>query len=301
MRLVCVKSPAGQGKDVLEIAFSVGICQAVLQQIHIHQAGGTFGVCNKVELETSTPLAKKFVEQLLNAPFYERSSHTVSIRDIRSLITGRDTASETLPIVAPATDVFQELWQFSHITASHAGRAFIAALLLAYGMINLHIPVMIAGLLFLPYHHQMLSIGFGLRTRDWALFRQGVLNVMLTSFLVVLAGFAAAVFMEPPIQFNGFGNLTTSFLFALLIGIAASLSSADDAGRRELVGLAAAGQLSLIPAWIGISLVFGFTDMAIVLERLGSFLVSIVTLVLSASATYALLRFRSREVPLPVK
>jgi hypothetical protein len=41
------------------------------------------------------------------------------------------------------------------------------------------------------------------------------------------------------------------------VGVAAGLASIDDAGRREMIGLAAAGQIGLIPVWLGIVTVLG--------------------------------------------
>ena len=78
--------------------------------------------------------------------------------------------------------------------------------------------------------------------------------------------------------------MPAGFAFSLAIGIASSLATADDVGRRELVGLAAASQLALIPAWMGLSLVYGFDGSEG--EKLASFAMNIVALVAGAIAVY---------------
>ena len=39
--------------------------------------------------------------------------------------------------------------------------------------------------------------------------------------------------------------------------MAAALAAMDDAGRREMIGLAAPSQLAVVPVWLGIIVIFG--------------------------------------------
>ena len=95
--------------------------------------------------------------------------------------------------------------------------------------------------------------------------------------------------IEPPLRFEQFGSPATGFLIALVVGIAAGLASADDAGRRELIGLAATAHITVLPAWFGIASVFGLPEAKTVAERFLSFGISVGTLTAAATATYALL------------
>lgn len=292
MRFVTVKAPEGQGTSVARLALDAGAAQVALHQVLLHKLNEAPSVQDVVDVETATPIAKRFVETLLTAPFYDPSTYAISSWHPRTVITHERPEQETRPIVVPSADVFEELWQFSHVTFSFIGRVLVAAALLAYGMIEEHLPLMIAGLLFLPYHHQMLSMGFGVQTREWRLLRQGTLALLASTALIVLAGACVAVLSEPPLRFDQFGSLLSGFVIALVVGIAAALASADDAGRRELIGLAATAHITILPAWFGISLVFGFPEAATVGERLLSFGISVGTLIIAASATYALLGMR---------
>lgn len=159
-------------------------------------------------------------------------------------------------------------------------------------MIEYHLPLMIAGLLFLPYHHQMLALAFGANTRSWRLAGQGLLALVASTGLIFAAAACAAYFTGPPLAFDKFGTLLSGFFISLIIGIAAALASADDAGRRELIGLAATAHLTLIPAWFGINLVFGFPDKHQVMERGLAFGINVGALTLGALAVYWLLRLR---------
>lgn len=230
------------------------------------------------------------------APFYDPKEYAFSVWHPRSVVAGDHPAKETRPIVVPTTDVFEELWQFSHVTVSFVGRVFLSSLLVAYGMIEMFLPVMIAGLLFLPYHHQMLSIGLGAWTREWRLALQGLYALVVGTILVTAAGASVALLTEPPLRFQEFSSPLSGFLIAAVIGVAAGLASADDAGRRELIGLAATAHLAVLPAWLGISMVFGFPERAVVLERLAAFGISVLTLTLAAGCTYGLLGMRGKAV-----
>jgi hypothetical protein len=75
--------------------------------------------------------------------------------------------------------------------------------------------------------------------------------------------------------------------FSLVIGVAAALATADDAGHRQLVGLAAASQLALLPAWFGVSLVYGFSED--VNQKLISFGANVAALIAGSLAVYALI------------
>lgn len=97
---------------------------------------------------------------------------------------------------------------------------------------------------------------------------------------------------KPPLRFEQFGTPLTGFLIAAVIGIAAALASADDAGRRELIGLAASAHLTVLPAWLGIALVFGLPEAKTVSERLLSFVTAVGTLTAAAWISFVLLGMR---------
>jgi len=79
-------------------------------------------------------------------------------------------------------------------------------------------------------------------------------------------------------------------VFSLLVGTAAALATAADAGHRQLVGLAATSQLVLIPAWFGLSFVFGFTDSAA--EKALSFGLNVLGLLSGGAAAYGFFKWR---------
>jgi hypothetical protein len=76
--------------------------------------------------------------------------------------------------------------------------------------------------------------------------------------------------------------------------VAAALATADDVGRRELIGLAATAQVAIIPVWFGICFVFGFPTLESVSprQRALSLLLNVGALIAASLATYTLLRMR---------
>src|SRR6185369_12288521 len=94
--------------------------------------------CYQLSLETSTPNARAFVERFLNSDSLSQADHTLTSREIRSLI-GNPAPSVvmlTRPISEPLPDIVQDLWQLSHLTPSYIGRATAGAVLLADGLIH---------------------------------------------------------------------------------------------------------------------------------------------------------------------
>src|SRR5439155_4657848 len=117
---------------------------------------------------------------------------------------------------------------------------------------------MIGGLLFIPLLPLLLSVGFGLWTQQWRLAGQGLFSLAIAICLLIMGGVLVALFTNPPVQYSDFNSLGTGFVFSLAVGIAAGLATADDVGRREMIGLAATAQIAIIPAWLGLCLVLGF-------------------------------------------
>jgi len=206
----------------------------------------------------------------------------------------------TKPLVVPATDIFEELWQFSHITVGFVGRNFIAACFLAYGLINQQILLIIAGLLFLQLLPLLLAIGFGAWTRTWKLVGQSASAFIVAVILLILGGVLVAALSSPPLKYNEFNTTFVGFLISLAVGIAAGLANSDDVGRREFLGLAATAQIAIIPVWFGICFVFGFpttTGQNEITSRALGFGLNILTIIIASLATYILLGATNRRLP----
>lgn len=300
MRLVKISAPNGKGTNVAQTAFSVGIEQVSIQTAETHRAASEPQTKDVVDIETSTPKAKHFIDALLAADFYNSEEFSIAIRQPRSIISGDSLRELTEPLVVPATDIFEELWQFSHITVGFVGRNFIAACLLAYGLIHQQILLMIAGLLFLQLLPILLAIGFGAWTRTWKLVGQSASAFIVAVILLILGGVSVAALTNPPLKYDEFNSTFVGFLISLAVGIAAGLANSDDVGRREFLGLAATAQIAIIPVWFGICFVFGFpatTGQNEITTRALGFGLNILTIIIASLATYILLGATNRRLP----
>ncbi|MGH9941701.1 MAG: hypothetical protein ACRD9R_04990 [Pyrinomonadaceae bacterium] len=293
MRLVKVKGP-----EVARVAFGVGISRVSLHREQVLSSDGRNETKDAVDIDTSTPKAKAFIDALMSAPFFDAQEYTISVRQPRSVVSHEGAREVTWPLVEPTADIFEELWQFSHVTYGFVGRVLIAAMLLAYGLIEYKILFIIAGLLFLPLLPLLLAASFGLWTRQWRLAGQGVFALAVATALLIAGGVLVALLTNPPLKFNEHNSLLTGALISLGVGVAAALATGDDVGRREMIGLAATAQLAIVPVWFGVSFVFGFPalDSASPAERAAGFGLNVGTVVLAASTTYALLRMRGEAV-----
>jgi hypothetical protein len=289
MRLVSVKAPEGNALKIAEIAFSAGVDQVTTRSLELLSSDKTKTVRDVVDIETSTPKAKAFLDGLLEAPFFDPQTFSIVVRQPRSLVGSRKLVEVTKPLAEPAIDIFEELWQFSHITYGFAGRILIGAGLLAYGLVESKLLFLIAGLLFIPLLPLMLAVGFGVLTRQFRLAVQGALALIAAMVLLWLGGVIVALVTYPPMRYTESNSLLTGLVISLAVGTAAALATADDAGRREMIGLAATAQVAIIPVWFGVSVVFGFPQLESTPpgKRALSLLVNVIALVLASMATYA--------------
>ncbi|MDQ6786282.1 MAG: hypothetical protein M3033_05625 [Acidobacteriota bacterium] len=295
MRLIKVSAPQGRGSEVAQIAFDAGIGEVSVSQAETRGAQGKVEPKELVDIQTSTPKAGEFIEKFLTSSIYNADEFSINVRQPRAVISKASASELTVPFVEPAIDVLEDLWQFTHVTTSFLARNFIAACLIAYGMIQQQTLLMIAGLLFLPLLPVLLSISFGAWTRQWKLVGQAALAFLVTIVLLLAGGALVALISSPPLRYNEFNSPAVGFLISLAVGVGAGFATTDDVGRRELLGLAATAQIVLIPVWFGISFVFGFSqteNSSHIAERALAFVINASTIIVVALATYALLRFK---------
>ena len=298
MRLVKVSAPEGSAERVAQVAFDVGISQVTIQQQEVRRVSGERETIDAIDVQTATPKAKAFLDALMAAPFFDNEKYSIHVRQPRSIVGREEPREITWPLVEPTIDVFEELWQFSLVTYGFVGRILIASMLLAYGMIQQQLLIMLGGLLFLPLLPLLLAIGFGLWTGQVRLALQGLYAFLVGIALLITGGAIVALLTNPPLQYNQHNSLAVSFLISLGVGVAAGLATADDVGRREMIGLAATAQMAILPVWFGISFVFGFPvlDSTSPAQHALTFGLNAFTIVVAALCTYALLGMRGESL-----
>jgi hypothetical protein len=289
MRQITITAPQGSASQIAQVAFAVGISELSVSERRLLNASGLETIKELIEMDVGTPLAKAFMDEFTKAPFFDVEKFSIAVRQPRALISREKLSALTRPLVEPSVDLFEELWQFSQVTFGFVGRILIGALLLAYGLVEYKLLFMIAGLLFIPLLPLMLSIGFGVWTRQWRLAVQGLYSLIVAIGLLIVGGLFIALLTTQPIKYSEFSSLPTGFLFSFAVGIAAGLATADDVGRREMIGLAATAQIAIIPAWVGLGLVLGFpaTDPTPLPHLSLALLLNVVAIVIASLGTYA--------------
>jgi hypothetical protein len=300
MRLVKVAAPAALTDRIIGTAFAAGIEVVSTRTIRKHSPGEGVEELVVVDADTSTPKAKRFVADLLRADYYDPDVITFNTRQPRSIGSSTtDVKTLTVPLAEPATDLLQELWQFSHVTYGLVIRLLIASCLLGYGLIHQKILFMIAGLLFLPVLPMLMAVAFGAAAKQWRLAGQGLWALAVSLGLLFAGGLAVGAVSSPPIQFDDFSPVYVAVIVSAAVGVAASLASIDDVGRRELIGLAAASQVGIIPTWVGAWVAMGGPGMSDA-AKLGSkgltLLFSIIAIIIAAGTTLILTRITTDGV-----
>lgn len=298
MRLIKVRLPKNASQQVVELAFSKGVKEVSVNEEQLFQNDKTVTAVDVVHLQTNTPKAKAFIEALTSADYYDPMTYSFTIRHPESIFASEAPEEETDPITRPTADVYEELWQFSKITVSLVLRVFLSAILVAYGMKENYMPLIIAGLLFLPYHHHLIGMALAGSIREWRFFKQAVMAFVLGTALIMCGGFIVGLITEPPVKFMAFSETPVlfSFIISVIIGAAAGLGSLDDAGRRELIGLAATAHLSVYPIWFGLKFAFSFDPADKPIHFLLVFLMDFVTIVSSALLVYIFMGMEGKGI-----
>jgi hypothetical protein len=293
MHEIRVTVPEGRAKDVAELALRAGIKQATVYKVFDYGSNQTKEI---VSAETSTPHGKKFADSVLTSAWFDSRECSISTRELRAVVNDNHPREITRPMLEPPINVFEDLWQLNHLTISYYARAVAGAVLLAYGMVlNDQVTIVVAAL-FLPFLSQSIALSFGPWAGDWGLARQGLKALAVSTAASILSGAAIAVLHGPPMLFHGYLSPLPSFFISAIIGITAGFITADDAGRRYLIGVAAAVQYGIFPAWFGFSLIEGFPEQKITLVRLGTFAINVFTITIFALLGYLLLDIKRKDV-----
>jgi hypothetical protein len=293
MRSVQVKAPPELKDAVARLAFDSGISQVSFSDLTTVDSSGASDPKIAVTFETSTPKAKKFVDSLLIADIFDRRTVSFDVRERRSIISTDPIHDVTYPWVLPGTDLLQDLYQFSHITAGLVGRVFLAGCLLSYGLLHQSLLLMIAGMMFIPLLPVLSAIGFGSWLGHWKLAVRALIVLVLTCVLLFVGGVLIGAVGSPPVEYTDFPPLMTGALISLAVGVAAALANTDDVGRRELIGLAATSQIAIVPAWLGLCTVLGISPTegsGVIEKRLLSLAINILCVIVASLATYIAIR-----------
>jgi hypothetical protein len=176
-------------------------------------------------------------------------------------------------------------------TPSFVARSVAAAGLLGYGMLRAD-PVSIVVAALFPFMPQVLGLAFGAWAADWKLAVQAGAALLVSMVMSVLAGITLGAVLRGPMQFDGFKSPALSATMSLVIGAAAGCSIADDAGRRYLIGVAAAAQSGVFAVWIGLATVLGFPHWGTTVARLLTLPLNICAIGVAACMSYALIGLR---------
>jgi len=289
MREVKVSVPQGLGHEVASLAIAMGNPSISLHTVYNPARSQNY---EEIKIKTSTPKARLFIDRLTRAPFYQAEDCVLSSHDIRSLSFRQDIGETTKPFCMPTMDVYEDLWQAIHITPSFIVRVVVSAMLLTYGMLQNRVILMIGAMLFTVFSPPLMALGLGVPLRDkkiimYALASFGVANVLSIVAAAIVAGVVGG-----PLLWDDFGGLAGNVFVAIGASVAGAIADTDDAGRRQLIAIAAAFPYSRFPPWIGISLVLGFPSLKVTLYRLAIFGLNIGAMIVSSAITYRLLRLR---------
>jgi len=246
---------------------------------------------DSLDVAVSTREAKVFVDALMDAPFFDPNEYTIAIRQPRTIIRSDRIENITWPVVEPITDIYEDLWQYTHVTGSFIARVAVSALLIAHGLVEDNALTLAAGLLFIPLLRAVLAISFGAWTGELRLAAQGAFALAAGLGLTVLGGVVVGLVSQPPVRFEHFAAPLVGLLISAIVGVAAAVANADDTGERQLIGLGIGAQIAIIPSWFGLALIYGLPEMTG--ERLVGLALNLAALLVTTVVAFAIMGLRS--------
>jgi hypothetical protein len=295
MQEVTVSTPKGQGEKVAKLALAQGITEAAVIPTRIFRDSKT-EEGEEVRIQVSAPKSTQFIEALLSADFFDLKKFSIVSDEVVAIVSEESPEQVARPLKLHAAIILQDMWLQNHITVAYLARAAVSAMLLAYGLIEGDMTIIVVSLLFAPFLNHVLAMGFGGWAGDWRLVRQGGVVLGLTTLIAIISGVVVATVMGGPIAYDNFGTLYSNFAISFLVAIIAGLDTADEAGRREFVAVAGAAQFTSFPVWLGMALVLGFPDQQTTFYRLITPIVNTITILAVSLAVYVGLRYRRENM-----
>ena len=295
MQEVTVGTPKGQGEKVAKLALAQGISEAAVMAVRVYRQGKD-EEREEVRVEVSAPESTRFIEALMAESYFDLREYSIVSDEVVAIVAEEPPEQVARPIKLHAAIILQDLWIQNHITVAYIARAAVSSLLLAYGLIEGDMTVIVVSLLFAPFLNHVLAMAFGGWAGDRRLVRQGVVVLGLTTLIAIVAGAVTAAVMGGPIAHDDFGTLYSNFAISFLVSIIAGLDTADEAGRREFVAVAGAAQFTAFPVWLGLALVLGFPDQQTTLYRLITPIVNTITILVVSLAVYVGLHYRRQNI-----
>jgi hypothetical protein len=282
--------PTRLAEDAIGEAHRAGIEHVMVQPATIHRTKGVESA-TLVSAETSTPRARALVLGVRRAAWFDRATCSMSTRELRAIVSDEPLITLTRPMAEPDVDMLQDLWQLSHVTASYMARCIAGAILMARGVIANDFVALMLAVLFLPFLSELRGIAYGLLRGDRSLALHATKALTCTVVTLLVIGAAAGRLDQSAVMYAGFRSLGLSVLISFVIGAAAGLASADDAGRRYLIGVAAAAQLGVFPVYFGIALARGLPPELPLSDRILTFGVNFIVVAATAAASYAAVEY----------
>jgi hypothetical protein len=283
MRRMTIAVEPDMAARVIDLAIAAGAASVTRNSAQRIDADGTERAQAVLDLYLPAPGAGDLTRSLSHLP---PGSWSMASGRPRAIHDGFPLARETRPYPVAGMEIEEDLWEFCQITISMILRVVLASALVAYGMITGNLPVMLAGLLFLPYHHVLLALALGLVRRRWHLVAHGAVVFFLTTLTIAGAGAAVAWVKGGELGWQAVSGAGGAVFIGLVVGAAAALASADDAGRHELIGLAATAHLSVLPVWGGIMAVLGHAEGPEITARALDFVLSVLSLIAAAGVVF---------------
>ena len=85
MRLIKVNVPEGYGRSVMETAFSVKIAKVTIHNAENHLPNGNVEPREIIDIEASTPKAKRFMDRMLQSDYFDRQRFSVALQSPAAL------------------------------------------------------------------------------------------------------------------------------------------------------------------------------------------------------------------------
>src|SRR5215203_2332731 len=107
MRLIKIDAPGSLLEGIRSVAFDAGVKSLSVWSSERHKLESGAEPIVSIDFQSSTPTAKRFIRDLLAAPFFDREKISVAIRQPRSILSANSLRELTAPLEETGTDLLE--------------------------------------------------------------------------------------------------------------------------------------------------------------------------------------------------
>lgn len=196
------------------------------------------------------------------------------------------------------TDFCEEIIESSAPRSDYYFLVILSTLIVAFGLVNNNMILVIGGMLVTPLLSPILAISLGIVITNLKVTLRSIRIFVISFLLAVLVSYIIGVISGSDMNHNDYvGQImkpsAVSFLVAIIAGMAASFTWAKPELNKTLPGVAIT--VTLIPPMTALGIALADKDKEIFMDALNVIMLNVAGILLASSLIFLLMKFYKAE------